>query len=164
MKINLTRIQKGEVDSLPFEFDYSITLEEQFETAGIIEATPIHITGKVAQVSSEMILEMTLTGELTFQCSRCLDTTMFSLNRSFQKRLTDDESDDLETVPYMGYNIDLEETIIEEIVVSLPTQVLCNEDCKGLCPVCGVNLNHTTCDCDKEKINPHFEVLDDFFS
>ena len=164
MKINLTRIQKGEAEFIPFEFDYNITLEKQFESAGVIQATPIHIAGKVARVSSEMILEMTLTGELTFQCSRCLDTTILSLDRHFKRRLTQDESDDLETVVYTGYNIDLEETIIEEIVVSLPAQVLCDEDCKGLCPVCGVNLNHETCDCDKEKTNPHFEILDDFFS
>lgn len=164
MVLNLTKIQRGETEALPFEFDYDIPLEGQFDTAGIIEATPIHIAGKVARIDSEMILELTLTGRLTFRCSRCLEPVVHDLDHQAEKRLTKEASDDLETVRYEGYKLDLEETIVEEIVVSLPSQVLCREDCNGLCPVCGINLNQGTCDCEKEKIDPRFEILDDFFS
>lgn len=164
MKINLNRLTKGEIDRQPFEFDYDLPLDGQFDSAGIIAATPIHIAGKVARIDSELILEMTLSGELTFQCSRCLDEVAVPVDRVCVKHLVKDMSDDLETVSYEGYHLDLEETIIEEIVVSLPQQVLCQEDCKGLCSVCGANLNHGDCGCDRERIDPRFEILDEFFS
>lgn len=164
MLVSLKQILKGDVKEIPFEFDYSIDLEEQFKTTGIIEATPIHTTGKVARVSSELFLEMQLEGKLTFLCTRCLNQAEYDFKRNLNKVLRSEETDELEMIHYENSQLDMKKIIQEEIMISLPTQVLCSENCKGLCPDCGINLNEETCDCEDKKIDPRFEVLDDFFS
>ena len=164
MKINLTQLQNGKSDRIEFDKNYNVDSEEQFETAGIKDATPIHIAGKVARVGSEIMLDVQMTSLLNYRCSRCLEDVKIEWEHQFTKLLYEGDTDDLDSVPYEGYLLDLEKVIIEELNVNLPLQVLCDEDCKGLCPVCGINLNHKTCDCEKEKIDPRFEVLDDFFS
>lgn len=55
--------------------------------------------------------------------------------------------------------LDLEELILSDILLELPTKLLCKEDCKGLCPHCGCNLNHQSCDCNKAYHDPRWDVL-----
>ena len=164
MKIDLRELINGKVEAIPFEIDYNIDIEELFEATRITEATPIHTTGKIIMIGSELFLEMDMDGQLTFNCSRCLTSVEMNFNKKLNKMLLAKESDDLDTIVIVKNQLDLVETIKEEIIVSLPTQVLCSEDCKGLCPVCGINLNYETCSCEDEKIDPRFEILDDFFS
>ena len=164
MIIDLRKLMSGKVEDIPFEIDYNINIEELFEATGIIEATPIHTTGKVVMVGSELFLEMNMEGQLTFNCSRCLDRVQMSFNRKLNKMLLTKESSDIDTIVVVDNHLDLVETIKEEIIVSLPTKVLCSDDCKGLCPICGINLNYETCSCEDEKIDPRFAILDDFFS
>ncbi|MGB9809870.1 MAG: YceD family protein, partial [Caldanaerobacter sp.] len=45
------------------------------------------------------------------------------------------------------------------VILSLPMKFLCKEDCKGLCPICGTNLNYGSCSCKREDIDPRLEVL-----
>ena len=60
--------------------------------------------------------------------------------------------------------IDLYDLIYNDIVLNIPTQVMCDEECKGLCHDCGVNLNHKACKCVQEAIDPRFEKLKSFFT
>ncbi|MBN2260975.1 MAG: DUF177 domain-containing protein [Clostridiales bacterium] len=164
MKIDLRRVMSGEVLAIPFEFDYNVELEEQFEATGMLESTPIHVVGKVEKRGSQLFLDLNMQGQMVFSCSRCLDSVPLSFNRNLNKMLLPNESDDLDVIEIVENRLDLVETIKEEMIISLPTQVLCDEDCKGLCPVCGTNLNHETCQCEDEKVDSRFEILDDFFS
>ncbi|MEA3424054.1 MAG: YceD family protein [Bacillota bacterium] len=164
MKIDLRELINGRVEAVPFEIDYDIDIEEFFEATGIIEATPIHSTGKVIMVGSELFLEMNMDGQMIFNCSRCLERVEVNFNKKLNKMLLTEESDDIDTIVIDKNHLDLVETIKEEIILNLPTQVLCSKDCKGLCPICGINLNYETCSCEDEKIDPRFEILDDFFS
>jgi uncharacterized protein len=59
--------------------------------------------------------------------------------------------------------IDLNDFVMEFLELEVPIRYLCNEDCKGLCPKCGKNLNEGECDCPKKEKNPAFKVLDNFF-
>ena len=62
-----------------------------------------------------------------------------------------------------GCILDVDKLISDEIVVALPTKVLCREDCRGLCSVCGQNLNHGTCDCDRHTGDPRMAAIQDIF-
>ena len=77
------------------------------------------------------------------------------------------ESDGIEDVDELsfidGYMLDVDKLIMDEIVVALPTKVLCKEDCKGLCSICGTNLNNHTCDCHKESLDPRMAAIQDIF-
>ena len=67
--------------------------------------------------------------------------------------------DDLSTAFYENDEIDLGALMHEQFVLSLPMKPLCSEGCKGLCPVCGTNLNKGTCDCKPVWEDPRFAAL-----
>ena len=67
-------------------------------------------------------------------------------------------ADDLDVYAYDGDAVDLEALIREQYVLAVPFSPLCKDDCKGLCPQCGVDQNQTTCGCD-QPIDPRFEAL-----
>lgn len=60
-------------------------------------------------------------------------------------------------------HFDLDELLREDILLSLPTKVLCKSDCKGLCPMCGADLNNGPCGC-KKPVDPRLAVLQDLLS
>src|ERR1044072_582574 len=72
---------------------------------------------------------------------------------------TEDEEDDLETSYYRDDQIDLNELLREQFYLELPMKPLCTEDCKGLCPQCGTNLNTGTCDCSAGWNDPRLAPL-----
>jgi uncharacterized metal-binding protein YceD (DUF177 family) len=63
--------------------------------------------------------------------------------------LTEEDQDQTDTTLFPGTEIDLAGNVWEELALSAPSKVLCGEDCQGLCPGCGSNLNETNCDCPK---------------
>ncbi|MDD2499121.1 MAG: DUF177 domain-containing protein, partial [Desulfitobacteriaceae bacterium] len=60
---------------------------------------------------------------------------------------------------YEGDKIDILPQVLQTILLELPMKVLCREDCKGLCPVCGTNLNIKECRCERESIDPRLAAL-----
>jgi uncharacterized protein len=66
---------------------------------------------------------------------------------------------DLDT--YQGKTIDLDPIVREQVLLALPMQVVCREDCRGLCGMCGENLNETACDCESKRVDPRLAVLKD---
>ena len=88
---------------------------------------------------------------LEIPCDRCLEpvrTEMhFDIDKDIDMQETSGEIEDEEEKDYIdGYNLDVDKLLYGEILVNWPLHVLCKEDCKGICNVCGVNLNHETCD------------------
>ena len=69
-----------------------------------------------------------------------------------------DESDCID-----GYNLDVDKMLYSEMLIGWPTKVLCKEDCKGICNVCGQNLNEGTCDCEDTGLDPRMSVVRDLF-
>ena len=55
--------------------------------------------------------------------------------------------------------LDIEELVVSDILLALPSKFLCKTDCKGLCPVCGTNLNDSECSCEKKQFDPRLEAL-----
>ena len=65
--------------------------------------------------------------------------------------------------PYNNNVVDMTIPVMQEIILNLPTRVLCKEDCKGICNRCGANLNFETCDCDTRSLDPRMAVIQDIF-
>ena len=93
-------------------------------------------------------------------CARCNKEFEFPLHKHVIAYLTEESDDEIETDCYTVCNdrIDLNEVIVSEILLDLNERILCNEDCAGLCPKCGLDLNTGTCDC-KEDIDPRLAKL-----
>ena len=88
----------------------------------------------------------------------------------FQKEidfnLSDEErSEGLDETNFIiGYNLDVDTLINDEILIGFPMKLLCSEDCKGLCKNCGTNLNEKSCDCDTTVYDPRMSVIRDIFN
>lgn len=67
--------------------------------------------------------------------------------------------DDLDVFPYEGDVVDLEPLIREQFILAVPFAPLCKDDCKGLCPMCGIDRNIDTCQCEK-PVDPRFAGLE----
>ena len=97
-------------------------------------------------------------------CDRCLDeyTTDFHdvLEQIYQlgPGMLDDE-EEVVVLPVDTREIDVSDAIREVVVMSRPIKLLCSEECKGLCPRCGINRNHDKCNCDTDDIDPRLEKL-----
>jgi len=108
---------------------------------------------------------------LEVPCSRCLEAFTIPVDAQFDLRYLpqtenkaahDDreiEEDDLSTAFYTNEEIDLGQLMREQFLLALPMKPLCREDCLGLCPVCGTNLNRGTCTCRREWEDPRLAAL-----
>lgn len=143
---------------------------EQDEDFGRIEEieliSPLWI--KLHLINKGQAIEITgsLRGEVLLQCNRCLEPFNYKLERDFKielfkkKELFEEgvefegkwrggklKREDLEKSFYQGDSVDLRDEIRQQIILSLPMTIICQDDCQGLCSHCGVNLNKITCDC-----------------
>lgn len=110
-----------------------------------------------------------INGEIDFViealCDRCAETVPVNIKVSVERyvlspRITTEE-DQIES-PFMdGYQIDVEALIFHEILENWPMKILCKEDCKGVCPVCGQNLNVRECGCDRFVPDPRMMAIAD---
>ena len=69
------------------------------------------------------------------------------------------DEEDMDVYSYEGEEVDLEPLLREQIILAVPFAPLCSEDCKGLCPVCGIDLNTGDCTCDRTPIDPRWAAL-----
>ncbi|HOW56861.1 MAG TPA: DUF177 domain-containing protein [Smithellaceae bacterium] len=147
-------------DLLPDEGETNFTLREMTADCLISKAgSDIIIRGKIAAI-------------LDICCSRCLENVSLPLNSDFSYTLvpfrleTEEElelsADDLEISYYRGDIIDLEPLLYEQIILQIPIKALCSEECRGLCPRCGINLNNASCSCHAEFIDERLAVLKNF--
>jgi uncharacterized protein len=124
---------------------------------------------------SHVFASGTFQGDLTVACSRCVNPVKLVIDEKLLVTFmplhempaeADDESeegmevgdDDLDLFPYEGDVVDLEPLLREQFVLSIPYAPLCKEDCKGLCPQCGIDRNTGTCTC-SAPIDPRLAAL-----
>ena len=118
----------------------------------------------------------TFQGHLHVACSRCVEDMQIDLDEKLHVTFmppsempADDgtaagedgaevATEDLDLFPFDGETIDLEPLFREQFVLAIPFAPLCREDCKGLCPQCGIDLNSGTCTCEK-PIDPRLAAL-----
>lgn len=105
---------------------------------------------------------------VTGECARCLEDYGFEIAVPFsfvmvphaELREGDEaEEEDVHLSYYRGPEVDLWPLVREQIILALPTQPLCRDDCRGLCAQCGANLNVTTCACPASAGDPRLAVL-----
>jgi len=144
-------------------------LEEKISIEGFSVSSPVKAQLTVNKIANEVMVTGSLSVQLEMECSRCLKGVRQAQELpvcvvyhpaeeigSDKHGLHDDEMD---MGFYTGEELDLEELIREQILLSLQMKPLCNEDCKGICPKCGIDLNNGTCTCVQKEIDPRLEVL-----
>jgi uncharacterized protein len=127
----------------------------------------VHKDGEAYRVSGRVATRLQL------ECGRCLEAFEIPIDSPFELRYVPQPSgggaedaerevdeDDLTTAYYQEDAIDLGELMHEQFVLALPMKPLCSDDCRGLCPHCGTNLNMGRCDCKPEWTDPRLAALE----
>jgi uncharacterized protein len=181
MKLRIDSI-KDTPQSFPFEADEewrraaAETIPELAADGGEIPSTTL----RAYRVGQDLLLEGKLEGALGLECSRCLTRYRHPLLEPFRlllepsgKRVPADPEaarlllangfclgDELELGWFQGHELDLTPLFLEVVALAIPVQPLCREDCKGLCPQCGVDRNQSRCDCAAPRESSPFAVLE----
>jgi len=126
----------------------------------------------VTNTSGTVFIKGSFSAQIDICCSRCLENTKLSIGADFAYTLIPAKAEtreDLELTPeeleisyYKGDFIDLGPIICEQIILQIPIKALCSEECKGLCPQCGANLNTSSCNCRLDFVDNRMAVLKNF--
>jgi uncharacterized protein len=117
-----------------------------------------HLT--VTRMSSGTLFELELLGHLEGPCMRCLEAASLDIPvraREYQADVA--ESEEMRTPYVVDDRLDLSAWARDAIALSLPEQIVCRDDCKGLCAGCGANLNVEPCRCGPEQADPRWQKL-----
>lgn len=96
------------------------------------------------------------------RCDRCLCEYEEDVHLEIERMITTEaEVDNLYDIVLENGCLDLEEILVDEILIEIPSLSLCDEDCKGLCQDCGCNLNEDICTCSKKTVDPRWQKLQD---
>ncbi len=178
LRIDVSQLMNHRLEEAKFDYTFDprhtdvecVDLPEDV----IIPDGGISVVGRVRNSLGCMMFESHVTVRYGTSCARCLDdieaVVEFDLDRMVltervggDSHVSDDGEWDGETDDVLYVNearIIPDADIMEEISLELPSFVLCSEDCRGLCPKCGKNLNGGDCGCKEEKyINPKLAVL-----
>ena len=119
----------------------------------------------------QVVIDATAAFSLLIPCDRCLTPVETSFSLDFQREVDfnaseEDRAEALDEQPYViGYELDVDRLVEDELLSVLPMKVLCREDCKGLCRVCGGNLNLHAFSCDDHSSeDPRMSVIRDIFN
>ena len=131
-------------------------------------AQPLDVDVRYYRAGEEIYFDGSCTTAMEATCARCLETFTLPLATPFEFVLTrapklentqELHTDDLALSFYEGDEIDLGPLVGEQAILALPTRAVCREDCKGLCPSCGTNLNDETCACKPAPADPRLAIL-----
>lgn len=159
LKINIASVLKNEGASQ--KFSGSMELGE-FDLMGstLSFGQPVMVNGKILNIGGTLEISAQIDGKYTTQCSRCGEGVEMTLSAELFESVENDFSDiDEECISVSGNIIDIAGSVNACIFNSIPLQFLCKEDCKGLCPVCGINLNNEECNCEDEVYDPRFAIF-----
>jgi len=173
-----------ELEREPIEFDLALepgAVDYGFE---IRQIGPLAVAGRADVVHehrgprdtvADIRLRAAWKGSFEVACARCLEPVLHPVEGNVdlifrpigvdggasEHSITTSET---EIGYYQEGSLVLEDVLREQVVLALPTRTLCNEDCKGLCPRCGRNLNSESCTCDEIPVNPQWNALSELRS
>ena len=165
MLINLSKFLSSDKISLEINEEFVIDDQEFIEKTHL--NNPVTFNGEFFKVEGSTILNAIVSYNYTEECARCLDKFDNKNNVKFEAVVVSnknyDEPDDTDEIRliYEDGCVKLDEVIKQMIYLSLPMKAVCKENCKGICPNCGVNLNFEECKCKNELTDPRFNKLKD---
>jgi uncharacterized protein len=137
------------------------------EMIGVPPRSDLTLSLRLESVSEGVLVSGTVTGQVVGECGRCLYPIHDELDIEIQElyayanSTTDETTDEDEVGRLQGDLIDLEPVLRDMVVLTLPTNPLCREDCPGLCPECGVRRDELPDDHSHEQVDPRWAALSD---
>lgn len=172
MLLDLQPVLNGSRDSVSFDELIDLSYLELIRGEYPLKK-PVRVWGEVLGMSVALGLHLKLIlnieAEVFTICGRCNKELCRELTvqnkyyivRNSEAEETGEEKDDV--IVLSGNQLELDDYIRDNLIVNVPMRYLCKDDCKGLCPICGNDLNIKECGCHRETIDPRLEALKDFF-
>jgi uncharacterized protein len=144
-----------------------LSLED--ERVHLLDPQP-YVRGRIKSDRGRFKVSGKVTGHLQLECDRCLKPVEPSVAAKFSReyvtaaeyeaqQAVELSEDDLNLAVFDGSVINVDSLVREELLLAAPDQVLCQQECKGICPTCGADRNATVCDCDTAEIDPRWAGL-----
>jgi uncharacterized protein len=170
----LLNIKEMEVRNLPFDHAWQPG-EIDFSDSNTVQQGPLTAKGiaeLLANTGDEVRVQGHVTATLEAECDRCLKRTLFPVDTRFDLFYKPAEAGthpaeaaidegEAEIGFYELPGLQLEDILREQVLLQLPMQRLCGEDCKGICPLCGVNRNEIECHCEAHPGDDRWSGLKD---
>ena len=158
MVIDLENVFNNGVDRIETDFDFDFSSVE-FDSVYPF-TTPVRLRGAVINETDIVYIRAEAAFRFEAVCDRCACEFSRDMTVPIEHILVSElnEEDNDEFILAEGMQLDIEQLVLEDILLSLPMKTLCKEECKGMCSQCGKNLNEGSCDCVKE-VDPRLEAL-----
>lgn len=152
-------------------FDFTLEPEEiNLEDDAARLKGPVKVSGELRRGLVQTDVSGQIETDVNLECARCLTEVEQHLKFSFAAAFVAPENytgakeaelngGDLDVSIVENDRLDLTELVREQILLNLPEQVFCREDCRGLCPACGADLSRADCGCDRQEIDPRWAGL-----
>lgn len=163
MKIKLINLHDG-LNHLKIKTDAAELGFEDDEELQSIFADKVELDIEVQKLSDKYFIKLFTVANGHFVCDRCLCDFQQAVKNKFQLVYSTETRNKFEDDVYRfleenASEIDLTGDVRENLLLSLPMKHICSENCQGLCPTCGANLNEQSCNCSKDAIDPRWEKL-----
>ena len=168
MLINLSDVltSEGRVENVETQLEMT-SFDSGMGSFPVVEKSPVSFTfTNVEEGKARIQGNVTITFQAA--CDRCLTEVPVKLVLAFDRLVTApgmEEDEDVDDKSFMdGYQLDVETFVYNEVIGNWPAKILCKEDCRGICPKCGQNLNMRDCGCDTFVPDPRMAVIQDIFN
>ena len=132
---------------------------------------PLRIKGHISSNGKSLILKALCEGSMTTRCARCMKEITVPVRFETDENLVRDEGGEADgitprgdAVVFGGTEIDIDDIAANSFLMNIEGKYLCKEDCKGLCPECGKDLNEGECGCEKNSVDPRWSALLDIMN
>jgi uncharacterized protein len=174
MLFSLQELQKHPVEFQEAFAPGTLDLGPDFHQVGPLQSSGTATLIEEHHGGKSVIQDIRLVGEfgasVEANCARCLEPVQYSVQRNFDLLYRPQGSDagreeisvtqaEAEIGYYQGEGLLLEDALREQILLAVPIRIVCREECKGLCPWCGCNLNAESCDCAEAIVDPRWDAL-----
>lgn len=160
MIVNIADLNTGMGEKIPFAFETSAEAMDAVPGEGSFEGE-ITVRGTVLYTGHGYRVEGVIRCRKAFACNRCLEPCEKEQETAFSEEFRRMAGDDDGNV-FDGDAIDITGMVRDTLLAAQPLSNICRPDCKGLCPVCGANLNHGDCGCERFVPDPRLAALQQF--
>jgi uncharacterized metal-binding protein YceD (DUF177 family) len=159
LRINISNLPEG---------THERTLEARPEETGLDSrfSKTVHLDVELEKTSRQLYAHVQLSTGGVFTCDRCLDEFEKTVTSSYgvvyvtdARAAAEHDAAEVQVISPDASFIDLGEDVRQFAILALPQKMLCREECAGLCPSCGANLNRGPCGCSREEADPRWSDL-----
>ena len=165
MKYDLTQLLSKKVKKIEVHTIFTFAEGDDLLEDGGLQVNPVEVNGVISSIDGYLLLDIKYSSTWQYLCGRCITGTDYSIAGEIKRSIVKDGNDGDDGIVVVGSSvINLYDVIYNDIILNLPQQVICDDECKGLCPDCGINLNSGACECAQENNDPRLAKLKNLFT